>query len=774
MNRVFISYSRKNEAFAERLARDLGDAGLDVWLDLRQIQGGENWRDEIFRGLERSEFLVALLSPAAVESKWVQREILTARDQGKRIYPIMVEDARDALRASEELKWLRDTQYIDFEASYEEAFPKLLEALPGGRAIGSYDIFDPESIPNPFKGLEAFQQRDAALFFGREELVARALQKLRHDDFLAVLGASGSGKSSLVRAGIIPQIRNGALPGSETYPILIFTPGEHPLDGLATRLHPLLAKHDSNRTRRSVLLRLQNPEQRFSVLTDALAGLPENAKLLLMIDQFEEVFTRSGEKERENFLDFIRTVASVEENRTVIMLTMRSDFLGQLGGYPALAEMLEGDRLLIVTEMTTANLLRVIEGPAQAVGLEYEDGLVDRILEDVKAQPGSLPLLQYALRELYQRRDGATLTISGYNDIGGVRQALARHAEGIFQVQTQEDQELIRRILLRLVEVSETGEATRRRIPYAEIEFRNTDPEKIDEMVALLTAPDARLLVANQEITTGEEPTIWLEVSHEALIREWERFKSWVSASAEDLQYESELRKAAADWEASGREASYLLTGKRLTRAEVWTDGHDLLSLQDELIDASLLAREVRQQAEKQRAERELVLQRQSTNRARIVAGSTVLLLIVAAFSLFNVAQANDALAQTNQDLEESESNLANTVNDLEDVNLALGSANDALGKAVMFAEESEAEARSLAVSSNASRAYSDNQPDLAVSLALAANESPNAPIVAELTLSEIAFAPGTQARFADVGRVSAVAISPDNMFIGAGLRNGA
>ena len=766
MNRVFISYSRKNEAFAERLARDLGDAGLDVWLDLRQIQGGENWRDEIFRGLERSEFLIALLSPSAVQSKWVQREILTAREQGKRIYPIMVENAREELKVTEELVWLRDYQYIDFEGRYEEAFPQLLEALPGGRAIGSYDVFDVEQIPNPFKGLEAFQQRDAAFFFGREELVAKALANLRNDNFMAIVGASGSGKSSLVRAGVIPQIRNGALPDSSHYPVLIFTPGQHPLNALAVRLHPLLAQQNENITESSVLISLQNTERIEAVLLQALTTLPQSSKLLLVIDQFEEVFTASGETERANFLAFVEFVATHPTTRTMIILTMRADFFGQLSRYPGLAALFEQDNLLIVTEMTTANLLRVIEGPAKAVGLAYEEGLVDRILEDVKSQPGSLPLLQYALRELYNRRDGAMLTNSGYDEIGGVRRALARHAEAIFQDTTQEQQELIRRILLRLVEVGENGEATRRRIPYSEIDFNNVPDEKIAEVVALLTAPDARLLIANQTITKGEEPTVWLEVSHEALIREWDRFKSWVSASAEDLQYESELRKAAADWEASGREASYLLTGRRLTRAEVWTEAHDISVLQDELIAASMQAREEQEQAREAQVQRELLLQRQSTNRARIIAVSTVAMLIVAAFSLFSVAQTNAALEQTNRDLEQSESDLADTVDELEDTNTALEDA-------IEVSEASAARARSLAIAASAAQVAGDDASDLAVSLALAANESPLAPVQAERTLADIALAPGTRARFEDIGNMTAVAINPAETLLAVGLRDG-
>jgi energy-coupling factor transporter ATP-binding protein EcfA2 len=432
MNRVFISYSRKNEAFAERLARDLGDAGLDVWIDLRQIQGGERWQQEIFRGLERAEFVVLCLSPAAIASEWVQREVTTAHKAGKRIYPIMVEESFKQLQDNAALNWLTEVQFIRFEGRYEAAFTELLQALPGGRGVGTYDVFDPATIVNPFKGLEAFQQRDAAYFFGREDLIKRALTRLRRTRFLAVVGASGSGKSSLVRAGIIPQLRAGALAGSDKSPVIIFTPGSDPVNALAERLHPLVVPHDG-RYSLDVMRQLlrEQPGSLVPLMELTLADLPDVSRFVLVIDQFEEVFTRAGEKERDQFITAIVHAAKLEGSRALMIATMRADFFGYLSRYPELATLFEGDNLLIVTEMTTANLLQAIEGPAKAVGLRYEAGLVDKLLEEVKSQPGSLPLLQYALKELFERRNGAVLTLAAYDQIGGVRQALARHAEDI-------------------------------------------------------------------------------------------------------------------------------------------------------------------------------------------------------------------------------------------------------------------------------------------------------------------------------------------------------
>lgn len=752
MNRVFISYSRKNEAFAERLARDLGDAGLDVWIDLRQIQAGELWQQEIFRGLERADFVIFCLSPAAIQSEWVQRELETTRAAGKRVYPVMVEETLAELQNHPTLSWLTDVQFIRFEGRYELAFKELLEALPGGRRLGSYDVYDPASIPNPFKGLEAFQERDAAYFFGREDLTQRALERLAKQPFLAVVGASGSGKSSLVRAGIIPQLRRGALPGSQQSPVLIFTPGTAPLESWAMRLNPLIAQQNPEITPVQTADRLRLGQGR-SLVWEALKGLPSEARLILVVDQFEEAFTRAGDVEREAFFEALLALARDPKSRTVIIVTMRADFFGALSRYPNLALLFEGDGLLIATEMTTANLVRAIEGPAQAVGLKFEPKLVDCIIEDVKNQPGSLPLLQYALKELYERRDGANLTQAAYDAIGGVQQALARHAEDIYQALSQARQEVMRRVLLRLVEVAPTGEATRRKVPFAELQFRDVNPELVEEIIDLLTAPESRLLIASRSVNTGgTEPVVWLEVSHEALIREWERFKSWVATSADDLRYESELRKAAQDWNNSGRDPAYLLTGKRLQRAEIWLEDHDLTRLQRELIQASLESRKADEQADQARLQRELALQQQSARTARFAAiGLAVFVVVLMVGGL--------AIVQSNATLQQQEAALRDT--------------NEQLDEQINLSRRSEDKARSLAISASAAQALGDNDGDLSLALAVAAAESEAAPPQAERALADIAFGPGTRLRIPTESRVTALDFSTDGERVAVGLDNG-
>jgi WD40 repeat protein len=744
MNRVFISYSRRDKTFAERLARDLSDAGLDVWIDFRQIHAGEMWQEEIFRGLQRSDMVVVALSPDAVASHWVEREVNTAREQGKLIIPIMAVEALTEISRSPTLNWLQNVHFIRFMSRYEEAFRELLDALPGKRSVSAFDEINPAKIPNPFKGLEAFQQTDARFFFGREELIRKALNILganRPTRFLAIVGASGSGKSSLVRAGVIPQLRQGKLPKSESWRVLIFSPGVDPVEALATRLSPLLGEQF---TVERVCDALNADTRNLSRFVEyILQNAPEGVRVVLVVDQFEEVFTRAPEAARERFLSLLHAAATEPNGRAQVVITMRSDFFDRLGRYPELAELFEQENLIIVTEMTAANLHRAIEGPAKAVGLIYEDGLTDRILEDVRKEPGSLPLLQYALKALYERRNGRYLTHAAYDAIGGVDQALARHAEEVYTELNAAQQDIMRRVLLRLVEVGENGEPTRRRVPREDLTFQGVAREAVGEILDILTAAESRLLVASREIKASEDvesaPVISFEVGHEALIREWDRLRGWIAENLEDLRYGSELLKAANDWSMSGRDMAYLLTGNRLVRAEEWLQSADANDLQRDFIYVSIEERGKRESVRQAQMEREMTLQRQATRRLRLFVAVLVGGLVVAVVLTL----------------------------------LAIGERQRAEENA-RIAQESAAEARSFGLSVSGERALIDGDSELGVALVVeAALIAENPPPQTRLILSNVVYAPGTRRIIEQEDSVNAVVYLPDGETALSGAANG-
>jgi len=756
MNRVFVSYSRRNKIFAERIARDLGDAGMEVWIDFRQIHGGEQWQDEIFRGIERSQIVVVCLSPDAVKSEWVQREVLTARQQEKFIIPVMAVDARRELEQAESLSWVQNLHFINFEGRYEEAFPELLLAIPGKRRLGIYDSVDPNNIPNPFKGLEAFQQTDAAFFFGRETLIDKCLHRLRQDRptrFLAVVGASGSGKSSLVRAGVLPALRAGKIRGSDTWRIIVFTPGSNPIEALSQRLAPLLEGQEADKLTK---LFYESIDYLHPFVARVLGDANPEAKMVMVIDQFEELFTRAGESDREIFMRLLHSAVTHKGGRISVIITMRADFFDRLSRYPSLAELFEQENMVIATEMTPAELLRAIEGPARAVGLSYDPpNLAQRILDDVVRQPGSLPLLQYALKELYMRRDGIKLTAKAYEEIGGVQRALARHAEDIYNDLNVAQQAIMRRVLLRLIEVSEIGEATRRRVDRADLTFRDVPAEAVEELIEILTSADTRLLITNFQIrpnSAQSAPTIMVDIGHEALIREWERFRGWVAEDKENLRLSSEILQSANDWASAKRDKAYLLTGNRLARAEIWLDEADATALQREFIQASIKENEERERLERERLERELVLRRRSQNRLRI-ALSFLAIGLLASLILSLIAVSAQAQAMSAE----------------QEAKTLFLLAEQARAEAVL----NELQARSLALASSAGRALSDNLNEVAVLLAVSANEISDAPPQSQRILAEVAYSPGTRFLF-DLESVSvlATAISPDGNLLAGGVGN--
>jgi hypothetical protein len=603
MDRVFISYSRRNQAFAARLAQDLSDVGLQVWIDLREIQDNEDWRGNIRQALKTVDFLVACLSPSAIESEWVQYEIATMRERQRNIYPVIVEHSAAALPFS---------TAINFVGRYEQTLNELLTALTAERAVSAFDNLDTHQIPNPFKGLEAFQQIDAAWFFGREEVIRQAINQLRATNFLAVVGASGSGKSSLVHAGIIPQIRQGVIDDSDQWIILSLSPGAHPLNELAQRLASLLTQTTGNPIdQHSLKADLRQSGQILHLIESVLQSKPETAHLLLVIDQFEEVFTLTSETEQVQFLDIVR-VLSTMTSRVHIILTMRTHYFGELSHFPDLAKLFEQDNLLIISEMNAASLVRAIENPVQAVGLRYEAGLVDRLLMDAQVQPRSLPLLQYTLYELFQKRDSAKLTTAAYESLGGIQQALTRRADAIYASLNAYQQDIMRRLLLTLVDVSDTDDVSRRQVSRQDLVIADVPDSAVQAILDLLTQDDSRLITVKRPIGQIDAPVL-LQLSHEAFIKEWDKFQTWVTASLADLQYKSELRRTARNWDANERDEAYLLRDERLHHAVVWMETHHATTLERDFIKASQSAERIRSEQEQARIahERQLRLSKQ-------------------------------------------------------------------------------------------------------------------------------------------------------------------
>jgi DNA-binding SARP family transcriptional activator/WD40 repeat protein/energy-coupling factor transporter ATP-binding protein EcfA2 len=453
----------------------------------------------------------------------------------------------------------------------------------------------------PYRGLAWFDTVDADYFFGRERLVATLVARLAVARFVGVIGASGSGKSSLVRAGLLPALAGGALPGSAEWAIAVCTPGADPVAHLAGALGPVLHEPEE-----LVRRRLDANAEELARMARRASAAASGVRLLLVVDQLEEIVTTCQDAgARQRFVDAVVDAVSEPDGPLAIVPVVRADYYGALAVCPEFARLFEQSQVL-VGAMTDSELRRAVVEPARRVGLVLEEGLADAVCRDAAGEPGALPLVSTALLETWVRRAGDALTIAGYADAGGVRGALARLAEDVYARLNADEQAFARRIFLRLAAPGEGDDDVRRRVA------RNELPASAQADSVLGAFVRHRLLVADGGL---------VDVAHEALLREWPRLRGWLEEDRAARRLHRQLTEAAAAWEADGRDASALYRGARLAGAHEWATTHpdDANLLEREFLAASTSAHEGDTRAA-----------RRTARRLRLLAVGLSLLLVVA------------------------------------------------------------------------------------------------------------------------------------------------
>ena len=479
----------------------------------------------------------------------------------------------------------------EFSGDFHGAVINIKSTIVSNDEVKDIESLPPEPGDPPFQGLQYFDEEDADRFFGREALIAKIVNRLNLTRFLAVIGASGSGKSSVVRAGVIPALRrgerleDGSLPPTDSgqWDIRVLTPTSQPLDSLAATLARDSESVTAITTLRSDLVQDSNA---LSLIARRLLSQNNKKHLLLVIDQFEEVFTQCHhDDERNTFINnLLLAVDQTNVQPVTVLLTLRADFYNQLAEQDALRELVSQNQEFIGA-MSRDELTNAILKPAALGKWKVQEGLVDVILDDLGTEPGALPLLSHALLETWKRRRGRVLTLSGYTAAGGVRGAIAQTAETVFRQRlSSEQQPIARMIFIKLAEMGEDSLDTRRRAAFSELITRSTDTNTINLVLGILT--DARL------ITTGTmEPgdTRVVEVAHEALIREWPTLRDWLNQNREGLILHRQLTDDTNEWLKLDRDVGALYRGARLKQTLEWVKSNaDLISLtEQEFLDAS-------------------------------------------------------------------------------------------------------------------------------------------------------------------------------------------
>ncbi|MGW4299239.1 caspase, EACC1-associated type [Streptomyces sp. NPDC004646] len=411
---------------------------------------------------------------------------------------------------------------------------------------------------SPYPGLFPFAPDDARLFHGRERMVARLLDALREEDEEVeprppgpriLVGASGSGKTSLLNAGLLRGIRDGKLPGPTARTVVRMTPGATPLRRLAERFAVPPDGLGALRT---------DPERAAADLLDRMPGGPDGSHVVLLVDQLEELFTLSDDDDAPERTAFLRALSALAARAALVVLALRADFYGRAATEPELLSTLR-DRAVLVEPMTTAELRSAIEEPAARAGLRLDDGLAELILHEFGAMSGeepaagALPLLSHALWETWRKREGTRLTFTGYRATGGISGALAQTADTIYDELDTEGRTVLQHLLTRLVRVGDGDSPDTARSVDRTALVHGLPEKPARRVIERLTA--ARLLTHEQDTT---------RLSHEALIRGWPELRGWVDADRAWLRLRQQLTDDATAWNRSGRDPSLLYRGNRL------------------------------------------------------------------------------------------------------------------------------------------------------------------------------------------------------------------
>ena len=482
----------------------------------------------------------------------------------------------------------------------------------------------------------AFDEEDADRYFGREAQIERLWNVFRalHEDvsqirLLPILGPSGSGKSSLARAGLIPELARRPLPGKKQAQVAILVPGAHPLEALAGVLARVATKDLTPvaKTREFVdELQRTNKTGAYDGLRRIADMLPQIAQssLVVLVDQFEEVYSLcKNADERKAFIENLVDAAADPSVRVSVIVTLRSDFLGETQRHPVLNQLV-AQLGLIIPAMTADELRRAIAKPAELAGHPLDEATVNLLVQEAEGREGALPLLQFALTRIWEGLTQGIEPAVTLKQIGGVGGALAGEAQRIFDNLSPEEKEIARRVFLGLVQLGEGAKDTRRRAAFAGLVSHKDNPEQVKQVIGKFAARDVRLITLSAVLEAGETAKlIYVEVTHEALFEHWRQLNQWLDSSRGDIRFGRRLEEAASSWDEHGRKEGSLWRPPDLDLLQRYHQqaSNDMTPLQLEFFHASVDQEEARKQAEEARKQAAIKAEQERKQQRQLLIG---------------------------------------------------------------------------------------------------------------------------------------------------------
>jgi WD40 repeat protein len=638
---VFLSYATADAQAARQFAETLRRNGIEVWFDRDNIRPGDPWIAALEEAISDASAMVVYIGRLGIQA-WVDREVRfglvrnTRDHEAFRLIPVLGEGADPARLPP----FVQQQQFVDLRDPQHapEQIRRLIDTLRNPSTFQAGIPPEYWTEHSPFRSLQVFSPEDSWLFFGRDRDNGELLARLARAPTLAVIGNSGSGKSSLIQAGLIPALRRGRFQHAgkcvDSWRIAVFRPSTSPFDYLAETLPGQLAPDLGTLDRAKFIADCkQNLPAGGEALRTAIAALVNpkprtegEIHVLLVADQFEELFTLVPDPAvHSRYIDSLLAAARLDSAVPVrLVLALRADFYGHCLEHPKLRECLDTN-VYNVPLMRQPQLREAIENRLALAAARAEAGLIDALLADVGAEPGNLALLEHALAQLWEKSGGCghTLTNHDYAEIGRLKGALGRHADAVYHaLDGDAERRLARRILLELVQLGEGAQDTRRRVA-KEALFHLAAREQVEGLIALLASN--RLVATSGQVPESPAEN-FVEVSHEALIREWPALREWLKDNREDLRLGRSLLQAAEEWRGLNRDPSALMQGVRLAQGREWLGRHpDTPPLLGEFLTASGDAEETATLKEREARERE---RRSAVRNRRFSYALSVLFLI--------------------------------------------------------------------------------------------------------------------------------------------------